>query len=236
MKKISLSICIPTYEMGGRGKDLLKKSLGILNTQTYKDFEVVVSDNSKDDEIKNLCAEVGYSALSINYFKSTRIGMAQNTNEAMRHAKGEIIKILYMDDYLADENSLKKIVENFNGYWMVTGCEHDDGIKRYGPHYPTYNKKIYLGKNTIGSPSVLAIKNENPLLFDENMTWLLDCDYYKRMYDAYGEPTILNDINVVIGTGKHQVTNMLSNVTKKKELYYMIKKHKQELLSWLKLW
>lgn len=222
--------------MSGKGKEVLKRSLDMLKTQTFRDFEVVVSDNSKDDEIKNLCANPEYASLSINYFKSSKIGMAQNTNSAIQNAKGEIIKILYMDDYLANENSLKQIVENFSGYWMVTGCEHDDGQHRHKPHYPKYNNKIYRGKNTIGSPSVLSIKNKNVMLFDENMTWLLDCDYYKRMYDKYGEPNILNEINVVIGTSKQQITNILSNWTKKKERYYMAKKYKKRLLYWLGLW
>jgi len=231
-----ISVCIPTYEMGGYGKEVLKRSLDILRTQTFKDFEVVISDNSENDEIKNLCENTEYSSLSINYFKNPIKGMAQNTNSAIKVAKGKIIKILYMDDYLADENSLQKIVENFKGHWLVTGCEHSDGNHRYNPHYPKYNKKIYRGENTIGSPSVLSIKNEDPLLFDENMTWLLDCDYYKRMYDKYGEPTILNEINVIIGTSKHQVTNTLSDKAKEKEHYYMAKKYKKRLLYWLKLW
>lgn len=233
---MKISICIPTYEMGGKGKDVLKRNLDIFKNQTYKDFEVVVSDNSEDNEIKNLCASPEYSSLSINYFKNPRKGMAQNTNEAIKNAKGEIIKILYMDDFLAHVNSLQEIANNFTGYWMVTGCEHDDGTKRYNPHYPTYTKKIYRGENTIGSPSVLSIKNENILLFDENMTWLLDCDYYKRLYDKYGEPTIINDINIVIGTGKHQMTNILLDSQKKKERYYMAKKYKKRLLYWLHLW
>ncbi|MEK7564213.1 MAG: glycosyltransferase family 2 protein [Patescibacteria group bacterium] len=233
---MKLSVCIPTYEMGGKGKDVLKRSLDILKIQNFKDFEVVVSDNSDDDEIKNLCEDTEYYSLSINYFKNPIKGMAQNTNSAIKNTKGEIIKILYMDDYLANENSLKQIAETFNGYWLVTGCEHDDGNKRYDPHYPKYNNKIYRGKNTIGSPSVLAIKNEDLILFDENMTWLLDCDYYKRMYDKYGEPQILNEINVIIGTSKYQVTNILSKYAKKKEHYYMAKKYKKTLLYWLGLW
>src|SRR3989344_3509047 len=196
MEKIKLSICIPTYEMRGEAKRVLTRSFDILKKQTFKDFEVVVSDNSEE----------------------------------------EIIKILYMDDYLANENSLQRIVENFKGYWLVTGCEHDDNKHRYNPHYPKYNKKIYYGKNTLGSPSVLAIKNGNPLLFDENMTWLLDCDYYKRMHDKYGEPNILNEVNVIIGISEHQVTNILSNFVKKKEYLYMLKKYKKELFYWLKLW
>jgi len=231
-----ISVCIPTYEMGGVGKEKLKRSLDVLTTQTCKDFEVVISDNSENDEIKNLCKSSEYQSLNINYFKNPRKGLAQNTNEAIKHATGEIIKILYMDDYLANDTALGSIKDNFNGYWLVTGCEHDDGKHRYNPHYPRYSKKIARGKNTIGSPSVLSIKNENPLLFDENMTWVLDCDYYKRMYDKYGKPTILNEINVVIGTGKHQMTNILSNTAKIKERYYMARKYKKGLFLWLKIW
>ncbi len=222
--------------MQGEARKVLTRSFDILKKQTFKDFEVVISDNSDNDIVKNLCASPEYQSLKINYFKNPRKGLAQNTNAAIWGAKGEIIKILYMDDYLASEDSIQQIVNNFRGYWLVTGCEHDDGMKRYNPHYPRYNKKIYQGKNTIGSPSVLAIKNENPLLFDENMTWLLDCDYYQRMYGKYGEPTILNEINVIIGTGEHQVTNILSNSAKRKEYYYMAKKYKKGLFYCLKLW
>lgn len=214
--------------MNGLGHIFLEKNMNILIDQNFKNFEVVVSDNSDNDEIKNLCLKYT-KKLDINYFKNTRKGMAQNTNEAIQNAKGEIIKLLYMDDYLAHKDSIKNIVENFKGNWMVTGYEHDDGIKKYNKRYPYYNKKIIFGKNTIGSPSVLTIKNENIFLFDENMTWLLDCDYYKRLHDKYGEPQILKNINVVIGTGNHQMTHILSFFKKIKEHLYLIKKYKLKL-------
>ena len=236
MEKIKLSVCIPTYEMRGEAKKVLIRSFDMLKKQTFKDFEVVVSDNSEDDVVKNLCASPEYKMLNINYFKNPRKGLAQNSNEAIKNAKGEIIKILYMDDYLVNENSLQKILDNFKDHWLITACEHDNGVRRYNPHYPKYNSQIHRGKNTIGSPSVLSIKNENPLLFDENMTWLLDCDYYKRMHDKYGEPNVLNEINVVIGISEHQITNILSNSAKRKEHYYMAKKYGKTLFYWLRLW
>ena len=221
-----LSIAIPTYDMHGEGVPLLARSFDMLCRQTYTNFEVVVTDNSENDFIKNLCENKKYNSLNINYSKNPRKGMAQNTNEAIKKAKGDLIKILYQDDFLASENSLQEIVENFTGNWLVTGCKSDKKTWiRSNKHFPTYNNKIYLGKNTIGSPSVLTIKNEDPLLFDENMTWLLDCDYYVRLYQKYGEPTILNKINVVIGRGKHQTTNHLSNAAKQKEHDYMLKKY-----------
>src|SRR3990167_7102617 len=126
MKNILISICIPTYEMHGGALKMLTRSFDMLKKQTFKDFEVVVSDNSEDDVVKNLCASPEYKMLNINYFKNPRKGLAQNSNEAIKNAKGEIIKILYMDDYLANENSLQKILDNFTDHWLITACEHAD--------------------------------------------------------------------------------------------------------------
>ncbi len=238
MEKIVLSICIPAYDANGEAKGLFARNLDMLKKQTLKDFEIIVTDNSENNTVKNLCENPLYQSLHIKYFKNPRKGIAVNTNEAIKRAGGKFIKILYMDDYLANENSLQDIIDNFKGNWLVTGCGHDKGDgKIKNIHFPKYNKNIYLGKNTIGSPSVITIKNEGLLLFDEDLTWLLDCDYYKRLYDKYGEPEILNKINVVIGLGKHQMTNLLGYKTKWKERKLMQKKYgKNRLLKLFELW
>ena len=49
------SIAIPTYEMKGKGVEYLEHSFQILNNQTFKDFEIIISDHSKSDDIKLLC-------------------------------------------------------------------------------------------------------------------------------------------------------------------------------------
>ena len=229
MKEMRLSVCIPTYEMHGEATRMLTRSFNMLKKQTLKDFEVVVSDNSEDDTVKSLCTNPEYRSLNINYFKNPRKGASRNTNEAMKRANGKLIKILHMDDYLADENSLQDIVDNCRGHWLVTGCGHDRGDgKIINTHFPKYNKKIYLGKNTIGSPSVLTVKNENPFFFDESLIWMNDCDYYERCYEKFGEPDILNKVNVVIGLGKHQTTNNINNELKKREKVYLKEKYKDK--------
>lgn len=222
-----ISVAIPVHKMEGR-EYFLHKTLDILTLQTFKDFEVVITDNADDGVIENVCA--GYPELHIRYFKNYRKGMAQNTNEAIKLSQGEIIKILYLDDFLAHEHALEEIDRMFRAEdrWLVTACTHFDyenGTEYSNDHYPVYNSQIHFGYNTIGSPSVLTIRNHKPLLFDENMTWLLDCDLYKRYFDAFGEPKILNVVNVVIGTGKHQATNILSDELKKSEHNYVIKKY-----------
>lgn len=238
-----ISICIPTYEMHGKALELLTRSFNMLKKQTYKNFEVIISDNSEDGVVKTLCENSDYESLNIKYSKNGRKGLAPNINEAMKKADGKLIKILFMDDFFADENSLQDIVNNFKGDWLVTGCGHDKGDgKIINTHYPIYNKNVHLGKNTIGSPSVLTIRNENIFFFDENLSWVVDCDYYKRLYDKYGKPDILNKINVIIGIGKHQTTNHLDNNVKQKEYLYIENRYtgkisyKNKLLRLLKLW
>jgi hypothetical protein len=189
-----ISLAIPVYDMPN--KDFyLSRCLASIKAQTFTDYEIVITEAGK---------------------------MAENTNAAIKASKGDLIKILYMDDYFKDEHALGAIVELFTGGWLVTGCINDQG---YGEHYPTYNHDIHTGNNTIGSPSVLTILNDSPLLFDESMTWMLDCDYYKRLYERYGPPTILNDINVVIGIHPGQATNRLSDDIKHKEEHYLHEKY-----------
>jgi hypothetical protein len=90
---------------------------------------------------------------------------------------------------------------------------------------PYYNDKMYMGENTIGAPSVLTIRNKNPLLFNENLRWLLDCDYYTRLFEKFGEPKVINDYLVCIGVGRHQATNILTFEEKNKEVEDAISKH-----------
>ncbi len=57
------------------------------------------------------------------------------------------------------------------------------------------------------------------------MTWLLDCDYYKRMYEEYGPPTILKDINVIMGLHPGQATHTMGEERKLLEHEYINRKY-----------
>lgn len=237
----SLSVCIPTYEMNGRGAEFLRYSLEILTHQTFKDFDVVVSDHSTSNIIKDVCDSFS-KKLDLHYFQNPndRGSSSANLNNAIKHASGKLVKFLFQDDFFYSPTSLQDIVEQFDiatDRWLVTACEHSrDGRTFYHPFFPKYNPQIHLGKNTISSPSVLTIKNDKPLLFDEHLIWLMDCDYYKRCYDRYGEPKVLNNINVVNRTGEHQVSLiMATKELRKREYDYVVKKFKVRFTFWQKI-
>ena len=224
-KKPYLSVCIPTHDMEGK-QYFLKRCLDSLWDQTFQDFEIIITDNSEDYEIEKIC---DWYRTGIRYIRNPKKGMAPNTNEGIKNAKGHLIKILYMDDYLAHKKALEEIVANFKGHWLVTACRHTtDGETFFNTHLASYNDSIHTGQNTIGSPSVLTVLNKNPLLFDEEMTWLLDCDLYKRYHDKYGDPVVLDDANVIIGVGEHQMTFTMGDDRKAKEYEYITKKYAEQ--------
>ncbi len=221
-KKYPLTIAIPTHEMKD-GEYFLRRCLDSLWNQTFQDFDIVVTDNSDNTDIQRVC---DFYKTGIRYYKNPNKGMAQNTNEAIRQSTGDLIKILYMDDYMYDDFSVETIMDNFKGRWMVSGCAHSiNGDDTFNPHFPTYSEEIKTGNNTIGSPSVLTIRNDDALFFDEEMTWLLDCDYYYRMNEKYGLPTILNQTNVIIGLHEGQATHTMGEERKTKEVEYMKQKY-----------
>jgi hypothetical protein len=97
----------------------------------------------------------------------------------------------------------------------------------YRTFYPSWNENIYVGINTISSPSVITIKNtDEKLYFDEDLIWLMDVEYYKRMYDIYGEPVYLNTVNVVNRTWGNSVSNTLSEEIKNKEVNLIKERYK----------
>jgi GT2 family glycosyltransferase len=227
-----ISICIPTYEMNGKGAEYLEYSFNILYHQTFKNFEIVISDHSKSDLIKDLC-DKWKTVFNVNYIRNNykRGNSSANTNNAIKHSSGEIIKILFQDDFLYDEHSLQNQIDCFNknnNYWLAAACCHYDGEKLYNPHYPYYHDEIQYGRNTISAPSAIMFKNEDILEFDENLISLMDIDYYKRLYNKFGLPAVCNNICFVNRVHKDSVTLSIVHANNSeihyKEIEYMKKK------------
>ena len=226
-----ISIAIPAYESKGRAAEFAHFQFKKLLKQTYQDFEVVISDHSKDDVIKNICEEYK-DRLNIVYLRNEEgHGLSSyNANNAIKHCKGAIIKFLWFDDFLWDDYSLQFTYESFdsNTNWLVSACQHtkDDGKTFYRLFAPRYNDQIYLGNNTISGPSVLSIRNtEDKIYFDDRLIWLMDVDYYKRLYDKYGMPKVLNKITVVNRDHPHQLSHIMDPKIKENEFYMMVGKH-----------
>ena len=232
-----LSIAIPTYEVKGRSVEFLNDLFRTLEIQTFKDFEVVVSDHSKDDKLVNVIDEFQYK-FDIKYVKNKNdLGNGPaNTNNALKNCSGDIIKVMLQDDFFYDDEALQKIHDSFDDKhdWLVCGSNHtqDDGNSFYWDLYPRWNDSIIQGVNSISSPSVMAAKKKvfDQIKFDESLVMMMDCEIYYHIRKKFGEPIYLHDILVSNRVHSEQISsryNSSPNSTSDldREVEYCISKH-----------
>lgn len=224
-----ISVCIPTYDMGGNGAAFLQPGLDSLVAQSMRDFEVVVSDQSDNDGIANLC-EAYRDRLDITYVTyrdGPRQGSA-NCNNAMRHARGDVVKVLFQDDFLCDPTALEQLSAVFDEpgvKWALMGSAVTRDIKTLeDPMVPKFTPRVRYGWNTISSPSVLAFASGHDIWFDENLIWLMDADIFHSCHMAFGEPAILPDTLVANRIHDDQVQQNVDGALCRREVLYVARK------------
>lgn len=106
-----ISIVIPYH---GR-LSLFKETLESLRKQSFKDFEVVISDDTDDTENIKMLID-SYSDLHIKYVKSSiNLGAISNTLQGINNASNNFIHILHTDDILSP-NCIQLEQELINKY------------------------------------------------------------------------------------------------------------------------
>jgi len=210
------SICIPSYKRPGN----IRRLLGSIAMQTFKDFEIVITDDSPDDSVKQVVDS--FSELPITYFKNDKpLGTPANWNKGISLARGEWIKIMHDDDWFRTSESLQlfaqKTNENkafiFSQYITVfeSGEEKKSNFPLLWKDLIVNNPLTLLANNVIGAPSVTLINKKFAELYDERMKWRVDIDYYIRLLKKEKGYAFINDHLVNIGMSESQVTNYSIN-------------------------
>lgn len=215
-----ISIAIPTWESYNNGEQFLDDLLRTIEIQTFKNFEVVISDHSKDDYLLSKIKEFE-DKFDIKYYRNEkdRGNGPANMNNAIRKCSGEIVKIIFQDDFFYDDYALEKIyyaLYNSDRMWLLNATNHtkDDGNSFYWDLYPKFNNDLLKGVNTISSPSVVSFKRQSEVVFDETLVYFMDIDYYYGMRKKYGDPVFYDDILV---TNRFPHENSISSNIENKE-------------------
>ena len=236
------SIAIPAYEMRGYGAEYLEELFETIFKQTYPhvNIEVVVSDHStKNNDILMMC-DAWSKDLKVVYVKNyyDRGNGPANTNVAIEHCTGDLIKIMFQDDVFTDIDALYKISE-VDAPWVVTGFTHtQNGKDTYRDMVPRWSEHLLEGQNFMGGPSVVTMRTECRDYFDENCRLLMDTEFYHRMRFYHGMPAIIPDIMVANREGEHRVSMNLNLDTicehpdgnwevNQEELDYVVEKHRE---------
>jgi len=232
---MKMSIAIPCYEYNGRGVRYLSELFHSIQRQTLKDVEVVVSDQSNDDEIQDFCFDNIFD-LKIAYYrnKNGRGNAALNTNAAMEICTGEVVKLIYMDDFFYTADALQKTYDalsNSDKMWLVCGTNHtrDEGKTFDHPIYPRWNDRMLKarGNNTMSGTSVISYRNKDmDVRWDPTTFGLLDIDFYHSMMGKYGMCVFLDEI--LVSQRVNNTDNIISTRSAEqieKEFEYCREKH-----------
>lgn len=239
------SIAIPTHDRGSNGPKWMRELLDSIKFQTFQDLEIVVSDQSKNDNILNACQEYS-DDFEFKYIRYTGNVPCENINIALNECKGEIIKIMFSDDIFITDTALETIADAYDKTgckWAFSGfCEMtEDGSNLWGHKEPKWSKYTLEGNNTLSSPSVVSFRNDSKLYFDENMKQGLDVEFYHRMRWEYGMPHIIKDVLVANRGHSGRVGNITYDAVlqtevgqwhvNKAELEYINNKYKEFLVD-----
>ena len=124
-----ITVIITTYNR----VNLLEKALLSVIRQTYKNLEIIISDNHSEDGTEELCKKYAKTDSRIRYFRQEKnLGMPANTNFAHSKSNGEYTHVLCDDDWL-DEDFIEKSYEEIRKN------------PEYNYIYPTV--KLYDGDN-----------------------------------------------------------------------------------------
>lgn len=235
---VLVSLCIPTYNQ----TVYLRKTLESVLMQDISDYEIIVTDDSTTDEVRDLLFSYDFGD-KLKYFKNEqRKGTPENWNYAVSHAKGEYIKIMLHDDWFSQKDSLSCFIEalennpqysvafsNSNAIDLVNNssyiCRPPDSFLRSLNTKETINNLI-VGGNFIGAPSAIMYRNKN-YVFDPHLRYLVDTDFYIMLIKWNEKIYHINKTLINIGMPYDRVTKYCADDPKTEiyELVYLIHKN-----------
>lgn len=225
MKPPLISICIPAY----KNVDFLKRLLDSIVRQDFKDYEVIVTDDSPDNRVQLLIKEYEGRMPQLHYWKNDPAeGMPQNWNTALKKARGEWIKMMHDDDWFARADSLSQFASQTHTEVDFIFCNYEnhyleaDGqrIKRtelvqFLESRSDLIKKeplALLADNLIGPPSVCLVRANADVYYDPRLRWRVDIDYYVRILKQKPLMISIPLPLIAVGMNQDQVTNITKNI------------------------
>lgn len=243
LKKNKVSICIPAYGV----PEILKKTLDSISIQSYKNYEVVISDDTPDNSVAEMIlSHELYSKIRYRHNKIP-LGSPENWNSAILMASGEYIKIIHHDDIFINNKALEIFISALDG---DSSCDfvfsssyarnfinnkrklNSPSLRKIGDI--KRSKYILYERNLIGAPSATMFRIRAFIPYDKNLKWLVDVDSYINNISANANIIYINQALIeTASNANHQVTRECeyNKALEISEYYYIYKKNKFDLMA-----
>lgn len=213
-----ISICIPAY----KNVAFLKRLLDSITLQNFLDYEVIVSDDSPNNDVEILLENYKNKFPALFYFKNNPpLGMPRNWNAALEKCAGEWLKIMHDDDWFVNEYSLRRFADAAVSKIPFIFCNYNNVLESGPVITKTYAKRfnnkllkdpaILVADNIIGPPSVCLVHNSLKILYNNGFTWFVDIEYYMHCLKSAGKIQHINKPLINIGLSEQQVTKAVKN-------------------------
>lgn len=244
--KIDVSIVVPTHD----NLNHFKETLSSLKNQEYKDFEIIISDDSSKRSIsqaiiKELFNLYDSTNINIKYIHTKKnLGQSANTNQGLKLVEGAWTRILHSDDILhpsclKDEINVvkndKDIVAIYHNIIPFYSTNKLNTFSSYTTAFETLSPKFIID-NALHSycaiPSCLLFSSEllnqiDP--FNESLKRACDWDFWSRivLYGLNKEKKIVHFFNGRIFYRIHEKSNtnkfstILTNYIEYEKVSYM---------------
>lgn len=209
-----VSICIPAYE----NVNFLKQLFDSILIQNYPEIEIIVSDDSAGEDIKN-ALPLYLNKLQIRYFKNTpALKTPANWNQALDKASGDLLMLIHQDDWLNGPDVISKYVKIFEensaidfAFCRSMAFSENDVAGLNARHQKildrlsTHPEGLLLG-NIIGPPSNVMIRKNVSLRYTIPFIWLVDVEYYIRLIQKKYKYYFIDEPLVSVGIHDQQIT------------------------------
>lgn len=180
----TFSIIIPAYQQ----VSLLKRALDSVLQQEGIDFEVIVTDDSTNDEIQTYVKSLHHPA--IRYYRHTSHGNPiENWNFGLGMAEGQYIILMHHDEAMVSQHYLRNVFHKITQRDIViSDVEVAVNDKRRRRMVNVWAKRLICRhpillfiQNVIGPTACITFKRENMQMFNPELKWLVDVEWYYRM-------------------------------------------------------
>ena len=219
MNQPLVSICIPAYKK----PEYVVRCIESVLKQTYKQVEIVISDDSPNQDIK-LAIESYNSSISIKYYHNLpALKSPINWNNALNKASGSFYMLMHQDDWFETDTAIETYIKAFEAnpkidfvFCRNTAIQPDGQVLRLQaiPSLLANMQKHpnhLLRANVIGPPSNTMLRSNVTIRYDEAYIWLVDVDYYVQLLEAGHGYKYLDAHLVSIGLHEDQTTVFCRN-------------------------
>ena len=211
-----VAVCIPAYGQPA----LLRQALASVQQQVGVAVELIVSDDSPDAAAAAVVQEFA-AEMPLQYVRNpVPLGSPANWNAALRRATAPLVLLLHHDDRLTAPHALHTLVTQLEASPQAAFAAAATRMVRLDTgrvlrvNRLTAEKKAeleaeperLLAGNLVGVPSTVLFRRSDELLFDENLKWLVDVDFYVRLLKIRKLIVFVEEVLLEVGSSDTQVT------------------------------